>query len=99
MIRSRRTKPRPGRLESDALAQLRQQCFERDNGICQRCGKCTIFGLNNEHSYSFHLAHRRNKRMHGDRLDNVQTECGDCHRKFHNFGPSMTKPVPAKEKP
>jgi 5-methylcytosine-specific restriction endonuclease McrA len=98
-IRTRRTKPRPGRLEGEDLAELRVECYFRDKGICQRCGRKTVFGLNQECDDSFHMAHRRNKSMWGDTLGNVQTECGACHRKYHQCGPSMQKPVPAKEKP
>jgi 5-methylcytosine-specific restriction endonuclease McrA len=47
---------------------------------------------------SFHMSHIKAKRMGGDFLDNVETLCGDCHRKYHNYGPSMEKPVPAKER-
>jgi len=93
----RRTKPRPGRLIKGDLENLRRQCWERDKGLCQTCGRMTQFGLHHYWPQSFHMAHRRNKQMWGDNLDNVQTECGACHRKFHQFGPSMQKPVPPKE--
>ena len=89
MIR-RRSKPRPNRLKGRALAELRVECFMRDRGVCQRCGRGTVFGLLQECPDAFHMAHKRNKRMWGDTLDNVQTECGDCHRKYHQCGPSMT---------
>lgn len=98
MIRSRRTKPRPGRLQGEDLQALRITCFERDKGNCQKCGKPTYMWLPQEYPSSFHMAHIQGKRMYGDHLENVETNCGDCHRKYHNFGPSMEKPVPRKVK-
>jgi len=96
MIRPR-SKPRPGRLKGDDLKNLRIQCFVRDRGVCQRCQISTFMWLDQTHPRSFHMAHKRNKRMWGDTLENVQTECGACHRQYHAQGPSMQKPVPPKE--
>ncbi len=108
-IRRKRTKPRPGRLKGAALEKLRIDCWTRDRGYCQRlipsglgegtffrCDRRTIFDAPQEQDDAFHMAHRRNKRMWGDNLDNVQTECGSCHRAYHERGPTMQKPVPAK---
>lgn len=75
---------------------LRVDVYERDNGQCVNCGKPVIFDAPHEWPNSFHLAHRKGKRMHGDSAENTQTECGQCHREFHNFGPSRTKPCPPK---
>ena len=97
MIRSRRTKPRPGRLQSEELAALRRACFDRDKGVCQECGIDTWFDHHHLLSRSFHMAHIKGKRMHGDSLDNVRTLCGGCHRKEHQWGKSMQKPVPPKQ--
>lgn len=97
-IRNRRTKPRPGRLVGAELEALRQECLERDGNHCVVCRKRVRPHLPPEHDDSFHLAHRRGKRMWGDSIDQVDTNCGACHRKFHACGPSMTKPVPAKSK-
>lgn len=95
-IRKVRSKPRPGRLKGPKLESLRMDCWDRDKGLCQRCGKKTHFYDDHEHPDSFHMAHRRNKAMWGDNIGNVQTECGDCHRKYHQRGPSMDKPCPPK---
>ncbi len=84
-------------MEGVELDELRHQCWMRDKGICQRCKKPTYFGLYQEHDDSFHMAHRRGKRMWGDSLEQVQTECGRCHRKWHLYGPTMKKPVPKKD--
>jgi 5-methylcytosine-specific restriction endonuclease McrA len=45
------------------------------------------------------MAHITAKRRGGDSLENVKTLCAQCHHLEHVFGPSMTKPVPAKPKP
>lgn len=96
MIKSTRTKPRPGRLQGEALDVLRVACYERDGSRCNNCSRLTNFDAPHEAIDSFHMAHVKGKRMHGDSLDNVRVECGDCHRKYHSFGPTRVKPVPAK---
>lgn len=95
-IRKVRSKPRPGRLKGRNLATLRQNCWDRDEGICQECGKPTLFGVSLDCSDAFHMAHIKAKRIGLDTLDNVRTLCGDCHRKEHSYGPSMEKPCPPK---
>lgn len=94
-IRPRR-KPRPGRLKGQDMQDLREQRYALDQGRCQKCFRMTYMNAPQERDYSFHLAHIRNKRMWGDSIDNVETECGGCHRTYHNYGPSMAKPVPPK---
>lgn len=94
--KKRKAKPRPGRLEGEALESLRTACWERDKGKCRNCGKPTLYGASHEHPDSFHMAHVKGKRMWGDNLPQVQTECGSCHRDFHNFGPTRTKPCAKK---
>lgn len=96
MIRSKRKKPRPGRCNSVEIYKLKLLRYAMDGGKCQRCDRQTWLSLPDTAVDSSHLAHIRNKRMHGDSIENTQTECGDCHRKYHNYGPSMEKPVPAK---
>ena len=96
MIRPR-NKPRPGRLKGNDLEALRRECWERDGGSCRRCGRPTEYGLHHYWPQSFHMSHIKAKRIGGDHINNVETLCGGCHRELHNFGPSMTKPVPPKE--
>ena len=98
-IRKVRSKLRRGRLKGSDLELLRVDCFLRDKGICQNCGKGTVFDLDQECDDAFHMAHIRNKRMFGDNLDNVQTECGKCHRSYHQNGPSREKPCKTKSNP
>ena len=95
-IRKVRSKPRPGRLKGQALLELRADCYRRDFGICRKCGKCTNWDASQESDNSYHMSHIRAKRIGLDILENVETLCGACHRKFHSFGPSMQKPCPPK---
>lgn len=82
-IRSKRTKPRPGRIEGQDLQEQRKRIFERDKGTCQDCGRPVVFNAPEEWPNSFHRAHIRGKRMWGDGDDNVKTSCGQCHRDHH----------------
>lgn len=93
----KRIKARPGRLKGEDMRKLRDACFERDRGICQNCG-CMVDPYAPMHfSTAMHLAHKRNKRMWGDSLDQVACWCQRCHSRYHAWGPTMQKPVPAKE--
>jgi hypothetical protein len=95
-IRKVRSKPRRGRLKGQALLELRADCYRRDFGICQKCGRATDWDASQESDNAYHMAHRRGKRMWGDHLDQVEVECGACHRKFHAYGPTMEKPCKPK---
>lgn len=95
-IRKSRKAARPGRLKGKDLALLRSDCWDRDRGICQNCRRPTWFHAPKEFAWSYHMAHIKAKRMGGDSLENVRTLCGQCHRKEHAYGKSMTKPVPKK---
>lgn len=95
-IRNRRTKPRPGRLQGAELMELRRQCWARDKGLCQNCGRKTRFRGLVEADSTYHMAHIKVKRLGGDNLLNVQTLCGRCHRLSHQYGPSGVKPCPPK---
>lgn len=77
--------------------ELRQQCFERDRGICQphlRRGEKVYAAWSRGE-----MMHRQHGGMGGarhlDTLDNVEWGCRECHRAQHNAG---GKPVPAKPK-
>lgn len=98
-ICNRRSKPRPGRLKGEALEKLRMECFRRDSFRCCKCGIAVLnMFLPHTDDRSAHMAHVKAKRIGGDSLSNVQTWCGACHRKFHNYGPSGVKPCPKKER-
>jgi len=72
------------RLHGKALEQLRIDCFYRDKGQCQECGKGLFWETPwGGHQDRYHMAHVRNKRMYGDSLENVRALCGDCHRAEH----------------
>ena len=85
------------RLYGPDLEKLRDKCWERDRGICQKCG----IALYRDSRFdgdpqAYHMAHIRNKRMYGDTLENVRALCGCCHtgdRAEHNCG---GKPLPRK---
>jgi hypothetical protein len=98
-VKKKRTKPRPGRLKGDDLKELRLACWMRDGGICQKCGTRTLIDRPPEHPLSYHMAHRRGKRMWGDHIDQVDTQCGKCHRLEHSYGKDRIKPCPPKPKP
>lgn len=92
-IRKVRRKARPGRLKGKAMTELRMLAFIRDEGICQmQLDKDCTPMLDWE---TFELAHKRNKRMWGDSLEQVICACRSCHRKSHNAG---GKPCPPKPK-
>lgn len=93
MIRRSRSKSRPGRLQGDALAKLRMACWLRDDGMCHNCGRETNILVPQESDIAYHMAHIKAKRMGGDSLDNVRTECGKCHREYHHFGPSRVTQI------
>jgi hypothetical protein len=109
-IRRKRAKVRPGRLRGEALEQLRRECFERDLYRCQAvheflvwngdywviCSQKCLRVVTWDGPNAGHMAHKRNKRMYGDSLNQVQTECSECHNEYHAYGPSRTKPCPTK---
>lgn len=92
-----RYKPRPGRLKGDDMSDLRDEAYARDKGCCVACGRILNPLAPKITDDSFHLAHRRNKRMHGDHIDQVDCQCGKCHREEHHYGKSRIKPVPRKD--
>ena len=96
-IRPVRRKPRPGRLKGNDLKMLRVDCYARDRGFCQNCGRMTVFDAPRQWVNSYHMHHIKAKRIGGDSLANVRTLCGKCHRESHVYGPSMKKPCPNKE--
>lgn len=78
------------------MDELRQDAFDRDNGQCIECRQFVIFDAPTEQDNSMHLAHRRGKRMWGDHINQVDTQCGRCHRLEHAYGKSRIKPCPPK---
>lgn len=102
---SPRNKTRVGKLGIERVAgpdidKRRREIGERDGWICKKCGiQCTSDGCDSRPKGEW--AHRRNKRNHGDTMENGRILCGSifgrvgCHAKEHNAG---GKPVPKKER-
>lgn len=99
-VTRKRSKPRNWkrrvRLTGGAVGILREQCFERAKGRCERCGIAITLER-------FEMAHLRGRGASGeDVLDNVWASCGSrtgrpgCHKLSHDYGPSFQKPVPKK---
>jgi hypothetical protein len=67
------------RLYGDDLEALRIRCWLRDESCCQWPG-CGVW-CRWERGYpdSGHMAHRRNKQMYGDVLENVRVLCPEHH--------------------
>lgn len=87
-------KPRVVRLKGSKLDHLRQQVFYRDGGKCTNCGRSLVY--NPESIFqpnAYHMAHKRNKRMWGDTLENTHAKCSHCHLVIEHGG---DKPCPAK---
>jgi nitrate/TMAO reductase-like tetraheme cytochrome c subunit len=87
VIRSRRSKPRPGRLKGAEMTALRDAAYERDCGRCINCGTPV-------RREEFDLSHARGKRMWGDSVENVRVKCMRCHRVLEHH----PKAVPSKRR-
>lgn len=75
------------------LMGLRDECWERDLGICLTCGK----RLYKEPRFdgdpdAYDMAHCGSRRLYGDVITNVRCLCHRCHMLEHAGG----KPVPKK---
>lgn len=107
-IKSHRKHPRPGRLGPAGMALLRREVFERDGYRCRQVYSRVLAVTGDTVSWccmkpvtweSGELCHITSRGAGGhDTAENTFTGCKECHRRFHTCGPSMTKPVPAKEK-
>jgi 5-methylcytosine-specific restriction endonuclease McrA len=87
-LRSKRPTPRAHklvvRLTGANLEALRRACWTRDRGICQECGVSTFWEARYDTDpMAYEMAHRRNKRMYGDSLENTRCLCKACHRASH----------------
>jgi len=67
------------RIYGEDLAQLRRECYERDEGKCQRDGCEKVLPFDGDLYTRGHMAHIRNKRMYGDTLGNVRWLCYEHH--------------------
>ena len=90
-LRARRPTPRTHklvvRLTGKELEQLRWDCWIRDGGFCRDCEGATYYQARFDGDPdAYDMAHKRNKRMHGDTLSNVVTKCHRCHMREHTKG-------------
>jgi len=87
-LRTKRRKPREGRLRGAELQELRRQCYERDGGKCVECGVQLIY--NPAHPLvpnGYHMAHIRARSLGGpDHISNVRSKCSDCHIRVEHSG-------------
>ena len=69
-------KRKPTRLKGKKLHDLYKKAWERDKGICQRCGKWVPPGTPPHHIIF---------RSQGgeDKLENLVTLCLECHQMIH----------------
>ena len=85
----------PIRLVGKALEALRDECYERDKGLCQQCGKW--MPRHGEVLERAHMAHRKGRGAGGDdRLSNVRLLCAFHHGTEHGYGKDQKKPCPPK---
>lgn len=96
MIRSKRKKPRPERMQGDELGELRTQCLDRDGNCCVVCLVAVSDDLPDWHDRKAHMAHIKAKRIGKDTLANVRTLCGLHHRLEHAYGKDFQKPCKPK---
>lgn len=102
---SPKKKTRMGKLGIERVAgkdveTRRMRIGNRDGWICEECLiQCTPDG--SDHRPRGEWAHRRNKRNHGDGMENGRILCGSimgrvgCHQKEHNCG---GKPIQVRKK-
>ena len=80
---------RSHKLEAYRVQQARL-AWERDDGICQRCGRA---GGEVHHVYGHAATFDETFKMHEryERSDRLLTLCLDCHRCCHNQAPLIPK--------
>lgn len=87
-LRTKRRKPREGRLTGVLLQELRLACYERDGGKCVECGIPLIYQP--AHPLvpnGYHMAHIRARSLGGpDELSNLKSKCSDCHIRVEHGG-------------
>lgn len=75
------------RLTGESLDLLRAGCFTFYGGRCVRCDKKLHFNARFDGDPdAYDMAHKRNKRMYGDSLENVEALCHACHMEYHSGG-------------
>jgi len=77
------------RLTGEDLAELRRECYERDNQCCRVCGVPLYFNARFDGDpIGYEMAHIKSRGAGGsDSLDNVRALCGKDHRAEHQGRP------------
>ncbi|CAN5951002.1 unnamed protein product [Sphagnum jensenii] len=99
-----RSKPRRGRVKGKDMESLRREVFERDGYSCKHKTWLSLMGgvmwevCNKPVTWETgHLAHIESRGAGGpDTAENTYCCCAEHHLRFHQYGPSMAKPVPKK---
>jgi hypothetical protein len=102
-IRKRRPTLRRGELTKLEKEAIRRQVYADCGGQCElnlapECIKGMLPYEGETPWDHWHLVHRRNKRMHGWKRENLCGGCPFCHLVvLHSYGKDGKKPVPKKE--
>jgi len=69
-------------LEGKAYTEFKREIYERDKGICQKCGRW-FPPLDQEGQFDVfrcaHLSHKKCRTKYGDVPENAEIGCFDCH--------------------
>ena len=73
------------RLYGPDLTKLRDECFDRDMGICGKCGKLIYkYARYAGDPDAYDMAHVQSRGAGGsDTLENVRALCHRCHMREH----------------
>ena len=76
-------KPKPKRKSSNPISKsVIEQVMERDEGICQYCGKWGRYGTPDTNIHHCVFGGFGRKRIHC--IENLITLCGECHMGVHS---------------
>lgn len=72
------------RLAGKELEALRRDCLKRDKSQCKKCGRTVSDKFPAWHPLKYDMAHKQSRGAGGsDTLDNVETNCHECHMQTH----------------
>ena len=79
-------KIKPVRLKGNKRTKLKKDVYDRDEGLCQRCGKWLPRTIDGAWHFLLcaHLSHKIPVGKGGsDTMENCEILCFDCHRAVH----------------